>query len=325
MAEFISGMPRDTLSDFENHGECGLGPETCLAFNTHGKSLKALTLALPEKGITGLGLLQSCTSIEKLKITDLRPPHDLKATQNDVFLDMVNWLKECKNLREISLTDFISAPDILTEVLNLSDIQLEELQINARDDNMYMLKDHKDFHLAIGKQTKLRSLLLKADPEPLTPDARDILVEQLCQLRDLKYLKLTRTSDYFQDYHVQALAENLLSLEDFLVAGWQLSDYCLDKVSNLRDLKSVTFNGPSIFTALGLLKFISNLGPGNQGLAMSIDMAVTDSALTSEEQDIVRDALMDKVQGRFEYQMIRGKSLEAHICLRALDANVDRS
>lgn len=299
-------MCANTLTEFENHADCGIGQETCLAFNRHGGSLKILKLALPDEGISSLGLLQSCTNLELLKLTDQRPPHDLKATQNDVYLDMINWLKECKYLRDISLENFISAPDILTEVLNTSEMQLEELQISARDDSLYSMKDHHDFHLAIGKQKKLRSLLLKADPEPLRPDIRDALVEQLCQLVDLRYLKLTSTSNYFLDDNIQKLSASLLKLEDLLIVGWQLGDPSLETLSNLGELKNVTFSGLSKFTAVGLLDFINDLSPGNLGLSISIDMASTEAALTSEEIEIVRDALVNKVQGRFEYQLIRG-------------------
>lgn len=316
-------MQRNSLVEFENLTECGIGPETCLAFNTHGESLTSLKLALPDKGIAGLGLLQSCTNIEKLKITDLNAPHDLKATQNDVFLDMIGWLKDCKSLRELGLTDFPSAPDVLTEVLNMSEIQLEELEIGGREDTMYVLKDHSAFHTAIGKQTSLRHLLLKSDPEPFLPESREILVKQLCRLQDLRYLKLTRTSDYFTDDHIQALASSLTNLEDLLLAGWQLSDSCLDAVTKLGNLKSVTFNGPSKFTVSGLLDFVDHLGPGNQGLALSIDMANVDQRLTNEEQDLVRDALVAKVQGRFEYQLTRGKITGINMGLRSLVADFD--
>ena len=306
LAEFISNMPANTLSDFENHGDCGIGPETCLALTRHDKSLRALALALPEKGIEGLGLFQSCTNIEKLKLVDLQAPHDMKATMNDVLSDMVNWLKECKTLREVTFTNFVSAPDILTEVLNVPEIQLEDLQINARENSTYKLKDHVEFHLAIGRQEKLRSLLLKADPEPFSPTARDSLVSQLVQLKDLRYLQLAKISDYFQDGHVQDISKNLVNLEDLLVAGWQLGDASLAELHHLSELKSLAFSGASIFTTAGLLDYINKLGPGNQGLALSIDMAETIGALSSEEQDIVRDALMEKVGGRFEYQTSRG-------------------
>lgn len=302
-------MPWNSLVEFENLAECNIGPETCLAFNIHGSSLKSLKLALPEKGISGLGLLKSCTKIERLKITDLNPPHDLKATQNDVFLDVVSWLKDCKNLREVSLTDFPSAPDILAEVLMAGESRLEELEIGGREDSLYMLKEHDDFHTALGTQISLRHLLLKCDSEPFVPERRDNLVDQLCRLKNLRYLKLTRTSDFFQDNHIKTLASSLTMLEDLLIAGWQLGDACLEPLSKLTNLKSIIFNGPSNFTSSGLLDLIANLGAGNQGLALSVDMAITDTRLSDEEQDVVREALIAKVQGRFEYQLIRGMEL----------------
>jgi hypothetical protein len=311
LARFLNNMPSNTLEYFENIGECGIGIETCKALNTHAKSLKFLALAVPDRGIEGLALMKDCTVIETLKLTDTQSPHDLKEFHKDTLDGMVEWLKQCTRLREVSLTHFVSAPDILTPALCEEGIDLVDLQISARDDSMYALREHPEFHAAIGLQTKLQSLLLKADPEPLEPVARNQLCESLCELRDLRYLKLTRSSDYFQDDQLQLLGENLLNLEDLLVGGWLLTDQTLVTLSNLGNLKSVTFNGLSVFTADGLLEFIDKLGPGNRGLAISIDMASLDAALSSEEQDLVRDTLASKVQGRFEYQLVRGELIPA--------------
>lgn len=307
LARFLNGMPKDTLQYFENNGECGLGIETCQALNTHGASLKYLALALPDKGIEGLGMMQNCTVIETLKLSDTQPSHDLKEMQKDTLDGMIEWLKQCTRLREVNLNNFISAPDILAPVLSEEGIDLEDLQISGKDDCMYVLREHQEFHAAIGLQTKLQSLFLKADPDPLEPVARNQLCEALCELTDLRYLHLMRSSDYFQDDQLQLLGENLLKLEDLLVGGWLLTDRTLTTLSNLGNLKSVTFNGLSVFTADGLLDFIDKLGPGNRGLALSIDMASLDGALSGEEQDLVRDTLATKVQGRFEYQLVRGK------------------
>lgn len=270
--------------------------------------MKTLKLALSDQGITGLGRLQSCTSIEALRLTDLRPPHDLPSTQNDVFTDVVAWLKQCSNLREINLTDFVSAPDILTPVLNQDTLLLEELQINAKDNMMYMMKDHPEFHQALGKQYRLQSLLLKADPESSSDEELELFCTSLCSLRDLRYLELKGISENFQDTHVSLLAECLLKLEELTVVGSYLEDSSLEKLSNLGNLRSVTFMGPSMFTANGLLDFIDKLGPGNQGLTIGIYMALPERLLGSEEQDLIREALMQKVQGRFDYVPIRGES-----------------
>ena len=307
LAQFLNRMPKNTLRYFENNGECGIGVQTCQALNTHGESLKYLALALPDKGIEGLGMMQNCTVIETLKLSETQPSHDLKEMHKDTLDNMVDWLKQCTKLREVIFNNFISAPDILAPVLSEEGIDLAELHISAKDDCMYVLREHQEFHAAIGLQTKLQSLTLKADPDPLEPIARNQLCEALCELTDLRYLHLMRSSDYFQNDQIQLLGENLLKLEDLLVSGWLLSDRTLTALSNLENLKIVTFNGLSIFTANGLLDFIEKLGPGNSGLAISIDMASLDGALSGEEQDLVRDTLATKVQGRFEYQLVRGK------------------
>ena len=98
LAAFISGLQENTLRHFENISSCGIGPETCLALNSHGKSLAELKLALAEEGILALGLLQSCTAVQSLSLTSLRPSVDLKATQNDVYLQIV----ECKSMHDLS-------------------------------------------------------------------------------------------------------------------------------------------------------------------------------------------------------------------------------
>jgi len=236
LARFLEGMPKNTLQYFENLGECGIGVETCQALNTHGESLKVLALALPDKGIEGLGMMQNCTAIEKLKLTETQPSHDLKEMQKDTLEAMIEWLKQCTKLREVGFQDFVSAPDILAPVLSEEGIDLEELEIGAKDDCMYVLREHQEFHAAIGLQTKLQRLRLKADPDPLEPVARNQLCEALCELTDLRCLHLTRSSDYFQDDQLQLLAENLLNLEDILVGGWMLTDQTLVTLSNLGNL-----------------------------------------------------------------------------------------
>lgn len=315
LARFLNRMPKNTLQYFENNGECGIGIETCQALNTHGASLKYIGLALPAKGIEGLGMMQNCTMIETLKLTETQPSHDLKEMQKDTLDGMIDWLKQCTNLREVNLIDFVSAPDILAPVLSEEGIDLEDLQVIAKDDYMYVLREHQAFHAAIGLQTKLQSLFLKADPDPLEPTARNQLCDAVCELTDLRHLHLMRTSDYFQDDQLQLLGENLLKLEDLFIGGWLLSDSTLTTLSNLENLRSITFNGLSVFTANGLLDFIDRLGPGNRGLAISIDMASLDGALSSEEQDLVRDTLATKVQGRFEYQLVRGEPTASSIKL----------
>ncbi|KAK8192509.1 hypothetical protein M8818_007679 [Zalaria obscura] len=310
LGQFLNTLRQNSLTEFQNISNCGIGLETCLGLGSHGKSLKTLKLALTAEGLPGLGVLKDCTSMETFELEDLRPPNDLQTSHNDIFLDMVEWLKQCSSLREISLTNFVSAPALLEAILSGSDIQLEKLEINAtKEDCLYVVKDHQAFHLALSQQRNLRSLLLKANPDPPSRDDLEILCSTLCALTELRELKLSRTSDYFTDSHVHMLAQSLVNLEDLYVSGYGITDNALISVSSLGNLKSANFSGLTYFTKDGLLNFVDRLGPGNQGLAVFVDAADPDRGLTDMAQDQVREALAEKVQGRFEYQLLRDPNM----------------
>lgn len=307
LAAFISGMRPNTLAYFENISNCHLGLETALALNTHGKSLTTLRLFLTEDGIKALGCLQQCTAVNTLAIDYSGPPDDLKGTQNDVYLEITEWLRNCTALQDISISHMISAPDLIMPLLLNADIQLHKLQINSKEGLMYLVKDHQDFHQSLGQKSSLRELLLRADPEGLGRDHIDTLMTSICSLSNLRLLNLTRISDFFSNQHITVFAQHLEKLEDLYIGGYGITDGVWDSVARLKQLKSLTFSGLTSFTASGMLRFIEQLGDGNRGLLLAVDNAEAESSLTPEEQDLVKDALADKVDGRFQYQLWRGK------------------
>ncbi|KAK4494039.1 hypothetical protein PRZ48_015226 [Zasmidium cellare] len=306
LATFISGMQENTLNSFENISACHIGPETCLALNSHGKSLRSLKLGLSDEGVQALALLQGCTAVETLALASFTPSVDLKATQNDVFLEIVEWLKNCRSLMDVSFYNFVSAPDLLLPVLLNKDISLQKLQVNATEGAMYVVKDHHDFHQALSQQKGLRSLLLRADPDPVTRDDLDILMDAFCSLKDLRELRLTRISDYFSDEHIGLIAQQLPNLEDLYIGGYGVSDAVFTHLTNLQNLKVVTFSGVTSFTEGGIMDFVEKLGEGNYGLTLSVDNADPESAISPESQDLIRDVIVTKLDGRFEYQLLRG-------------------
>lgn len=314
LATFIGGMLENKLVYFENHGDCGIGTETCLALNTQGQSLKQLKLALTEEGILALGLLQGCTALRTLAVSSDRVSVDLKTTQNDVYLEIIEWLKNCTSLRDVSFHNIVSAPDLLIPVLLNKDVALDELDINAtNEDATYIVKDHHDFHRALNQQPTIRRLHLRADPDPTTRDDIETLMNAFCALRGLRELRLTRISDYFTDEHIKLLVEHLPELEEFSIGGYGISDAVLKGMAKLKKLKAVTFGGITTFTLDGLIDYIDELGPGNHGLVLSIDMADPDSAISQEEEELLRELVETKVDGRFEYQLLRGLSPSPHI------------
>jgi hypothetical protein len=311
LAAFIGGMQDNKLVEFENISNCHIGLETCLALNNHGESLKVLKLGLDEEGLLALGHLQDCTSLESLTIESLAPSPDLKDTQNDVYLEIIEWLKNCKKLREVGMTRLVSAPDLLLPILLDQEVVLEKLQINAKEGSMYAVKDHQGFHQALAQKTTLRQLLLCADPEAIGRDDVEVLMNTLCSLHELRTLHLYRVSDYLSDEHIKLLAQHLTNLEDLYIGGFGISDNVLPSVAGLKNVRNLTFAGLTSFTVDGILDFIGRLGESNNGLLLSVDMADMDKAIAPEGQDLIREAIASAIEGRFQYQLLRGKSKRA--------------
>jgi hypothetical protein len=295
------------LTYFECLSNCHIGVETAIALNSHGKSLTVLKLYLTEDKIKALGCLQGCTSVNTLAIDYYSgQPDNLKETQNELYLEIVEWLRACVHLRDISLSNMVSAPDLVLPLLLTKEIQLHKLQINSKEGMSYLVKDHRDFHQSLGQELSLQELSLRADPEGLGRDDLETLITSICSLSNLRHLTLTRISDFFTDNHIEAVARNLESLEHIYIGGYGITDVVWDSVARLKSLRSLTFSGPTEFTMAGLLRFVGQLGDGNQGLMLAIDNAANESALTSEEQDVVREALAAKVEGSLAYQLMRG-------------------
>lgn len=310
LAAFIAGMKANSLTNFENLANCRIGPKTCSALNKHGLSLKSLKLALAEDGVLAMALLQDCTSITTLEITNLSAAIDLKGSQNDVYMEIIKWLQNCTALTEIRLEKLTSAPDLLLPVLRSQDISLRKLQVISsplNDDHSYIVKDHLDFHAALSQQSSLRSLLLHGDPEGINRDGIETIMNAICSLSELRDLKFTRISDYFTDEHISLLAKHLTGLEDLTVGGYGITDKIWQTLSEMKSLKAANFSGLTYFTMNGLKEFIDQLDEGNAGFQLSIEYADFDSALSEKEQDQLRDLIVQNVNGRFDYQIGRGK------------------
>ncbi|KAK0354325.1 hypothetical protein LTR91_016651 [Friedmanniomyces endolithicus] len=310
VAAFVSGMPQDALRSFEIVGGCSIGPATCLAINGHGRSLTSLKLALDENGILALGLLQGCTQLQTLhvstpQVTAMRPSVDLKAIHNDVYLEIVDWLRQCAQLTEIFFNDVVSAPDLLLPVLLNGDVKLRTLGIKAKEGSMYQAKDQHDFHSALSTQSSLKHLDICADPDIMTRDDIEIVLNSLCHLTELQTLQLFRISHYFSDEHIKLLAQHLPRLDALYIGGYGITDDVWSAVGTLKYLKSITFAGITAFTSDGILSFIEKLGEGNTGLVLSIEMADPDTMIPEEVQETLRGALASSVNGRFEYQPSR--------------------
>lgn len=297
LAKFLEAVRPQSLRMLETIRDIGVGAESFLALHAHGESLKDLKLCLSNDSLPHLSLLRGCTSLESLKIEDIHGTTNLEKTQNDVFLETIQWLSKCENLRTLAFNKVLSASSLVTPLLLNEKIQLRRLEIEP-----YVVKDSQIFHQALTHQSSsLRVLSLSGDSEGMFRDDIDILVDSISKLTELAGLKLLIVQEVLQDEHLISIIKNLTLLEDLYITGMQIEDGVLDCVGNLGSLRSVAFSGISKFTTDGLLEFVSRLGTGNQGIRVMVDMADPDTLLTDEEVALVRESLGEKVGGTIEY------------------------
>lgn len=228
LAAFFSGMRPNSLQSLQVVSRNEIGGETFLALSNHRKSLVELKLGgLSDRTVKLLSLLAACTALQTLQLEDGTGITSLKATQNDVFLEIIAWLVSCRDLKSISLGNFVDGPSILEAVCLEEKIALESLHLDH-----YTLANNQDFHRALTHQKSLESLELRADAEESFRDDIDTLITSLCSLTNLKDLNILDISDYFRDAQVQQLALSLSKVspcrdkfDSFLYPPFNIADF----------------------------------------------------------------------------------------------------
>lgn len=303
-AGFLGSMRANSLKSLQTMHDIGADAETFLALSHHGGSLEDLGMYTSNDSLTHLSMLQGCTALRQLRIEDTHGTVDLQATQNDVYLETIAWLQKCKDLRSIRFSNFASGASVITPVLMEHDMRLEHLEIDS-----YVLKDHKAFHQSlVHQQANLVELTLNGETEGMFRDDLDILVDSLKQLKALQRLSLTLL-EVLRDEHLIAIFQDLSQLETVYVTGLELNDDILPTFGALPSLRDITWSGISKFSMDGLNDFISMLGPGNQGIRVTIDQADPETALSEKEQAVLNDYLAHRVGGTFDYTLYRGSLL----------------
>ena len=281
--------------------------------NGHRDYLTELKLnSIKQEAMPMLSKLKECINITTLSLIENPGPiTDLENMHNDVFLEMVSWLTGCKNLRNVTFTSFLSAPALLRPVLLENDIRLTHLKLEG-----YAMRGNREFHQALAHQTSLQSLSLKGVAEDfVSENGNDVLVESIGQLVNLVDLELKDISDYFRDEHICRLARHLPKLEVWWTSGYNITDTIWNDVASLQALRRLELNAQTNFTPKGILEFIARLGPGNKGFVLAIMMADMDSDLSEDEQSLIREKMAEKVEGRFDFTLMRGitRQLRLHL------------
>lgn len=258
-------------------------------------------ICVSDDSLPHLSLLAGCTALEEVRIEDVHSRTVLEDTQNDVFLETINWLRSCEKLHRISFLGLLSAATLLTPLILEHKIQLRSLEIDS-----YVLKDSRQFHQALVHQkNSLTYLSLSGDTDGMFRDDVDILVDSLKELKQMETLRLL-LQEMFREEHLISVVSNLSRLVELYVSGLELTDSLLEVVGTLPNLRSVAFAGISKFTIVGLTGFIHQLGPTNAGIRVMIDMADPDTLIDDGEVSDLRILLAEKVGGTLDYTPWRG-------------------
>ena len=304
LGEFISGLPPQTLKEMITISECGTSTMTCTALNEHSESLKRLELCFVRDELQALPLLQGCVALDTLRF-EIPSPVDLKQVLGDTFQDLVTWLEQCTNLKDVSFDEFGEAgPVLLTPLLLNEGTHLEEISLDGKS-NLYAAKDARDFHLALANQKTLHTLCLRGDGDDAVRDDLDAMVDSIKQLTNLRKLDLRGVADFFGDADIISILSPLPKLEEVCIGGWSITDAVLPTVAALPKLRAMNFLAITEFSLAGLLEFVSSLGVGNDGMHLAIDNADFEHSISEEELVLVREALAKTRQGRLDYIPLR--------------------
>jgi len=273
------------------------------ALGTHSETLTDLALkSLNAEAMQSLNVLKACTKLTSLSLEESQASTtDLEHRHNDVFLEIVAWLQECKSLKKIQLSRFFSGPALLAPLLMDETLHIRELELDG-----YVMRPAMAFHRALAHHTSLRSLSLKGEGDENGREGYDILTDSICQLDGLTDLRLQRIADYFHDDNICRLARSLPKLEVLVVGGWYITDAVLEELRALSSLKMLQFNAITKFTTQAIMEFVLSLGPGNMGFALSILMSDMDGDLAPHERQLIAETLETQLKGRFEFMTLGG-------------------
>jgi hypothetical protein len=253
---FLNELNPDTLTHFEIISYNQIGKLSFEALGRHQR-LQHLELGnLGEEAVASLHALRNCTAIHTLKLHDNFGVTDLEGSHNDVFLEIINWIGSCTELRDLSLKKFYDGPTLLSRILSSPSVKLKRLSL---EDYTVRTIGAQLFHSALADQSSLESLWLKGNGEDVTSDDLEILIQGLCSLTDLRELVLKDVSDEFTEYHIMTLAARLPRLEEFWTSGGEVSGSILPVLARLKYLKNLTLLAMTQFESNDIMDFLYGL------------------------------------------------------------------
>lgn len=307
-ATYLRELKADTLTYFNMISWSDIGQQSFHALGRHTKLLQLELSNLDTDAVRNLNALKHCTAVHTLKLDDGYGTVQLEEYQNDVFLDVVEWLTSCKDLRDLTLKKFHDGPAILSRVLPSPNVKLNKLSLEG-----YTVRNMSAqlFHSVLSEQkSTLESLWLKGSGEDTTPDDLQIMVEALCSLTNLQELVLKDVSDEFTEDHIISLSISLPLLEDFWTSGGEVTSGILPALAQLQNIKTLTLYAMTQFSSTEIMDFLGGLDPERQkGLNLSLMAADPTFDLSEKEQGLIRDYMSHHLDGRFDFVVWREADL----------------
>lgn len=209
LASFLNALPINTLRSLRVFSYNDIAGETFKALNQHRESLADLALGnLKDPAIRSLSVLKGLTALQNLDLDDAQGRINLESTANGSFLDVIEWVTGCTQLKTICLNRFVDGPAIVKAVCSNNEIRLNSLTLRG-----YTFANNIPLHSSLSNQPELESLELRAETEEDEDDSTyediETLVNSTCFLQELRYLNLLDTSNNFNSIHIELLASSL--------------------------------------------------------------------------------------------------------------------
>lgn len=84
-----------------------------------------------------------------------------------------------------------------------------------------------------------------------------------------------------------------------------MGDEVWGAISQLHQLRSLSFHSMTTFTFDGIMEYLSNLRQTNYGLNLYVMNASSEGRLSHDEQEIIKETIEKKVNGRFSFVQYR--------------------
>lgn len=313
MADFFRGLRENSLESFKVHSSNQIGHNALDGLMQHSRSLRFLDLSsLQNTCLASLDTLSQCQYLESLSIeaNTPAPPSTWAVSGEDPLPKVAAWLKECKSLKRLVISNLTGASKLLSDIMDSPDLRLTDLQLKLID-------DEEAFYTALGNQTALESLSLRSSAEINDPNRarHDKFIDSICQCTSLKDLDIMQKVGGIDQ--VQLTFEDLVllkdclpQLEDLSFDGEYLTDALFEPLAQMQRLKSVSINGSSIFTFAGVKSFIEALrtSGAHGGFRLYIMNQYVEAAISERQQEQLAGLMAVGLNGVFELQYWRNPS-----------------